>query len=290
VFGPVVLFGQGGVAVEVTGDRAIGLPPLNRVLAADLVGRTRAARLLAGFRDYPRADLEALYDVLVRVGQMAADLPELVELDINPLLADAAGVVALDARMRLAPEQAGQDPLARLAILPYPDALERRVDSALGPLLLRPIRPEDAPAHEAFFRALSPHDIHFRMFGTMRDLPPAQLARFTQIDYAREMAFIATRPFAAGAAETLGVVRVAIDPDEIAGEFAIVVRSDLHGRGLGRLLMACLLDYCRARGLASVHGVALADNVDMHRLARACGFQLLPAVDGSVEMMLALAG
>jgi acetyltransferase len=290
VFGPVVLFGQGGVAVEVTGDRAIGLPPLDRVLAADLVGRTRAARLLAGFRDHPRADLDALYDVLVRVGQMAADLPELAELDINPLLADAAGVVALDARMRLAPAPAGQDPLARLAILPYPDALERRVDSALGPLLLRPIRPEDAAAHEAFFHALSARDVRFRMFGTMRDLPPAQLARFTQIDYAREMAFIATRSLAAGAAETLGVVRVAIDPDGIAGEFAIVVRSDLHGRGLGRLLMACLLDFCRARGLASVHGVALADNVDMHRLARACGFQLLPAVDGNVEMVLVLAG
>jgi len=288
VFGPVVLFGQGGVAVEVTADQAVALPPLDRVLAADLVDRTRVARLLAGFRDSPRADLEALYDVLVRVGQMVADLPELAELDINPLLADADGVVALDARMRLVAVPAGQDPLARLAILPYPDALERRVDSALGPLLVRPIRPEDAPAHVAFFHALSARDVHFRMFGTMRELSPSQLARFTQIDYAREMAFIATRPGPAGTAETLGVVRVAVDPDNTVGEFAIVVRSDLQGRGLGRLLMACLLDYCRARGLARVVGVALADNVGMHRLARACGFQLLPAVDGSVEMVLAL--
>ena len=288
VFGPVVLFGQGGVAVEVTADQAVALPPLDRVLAADLVDRTRVARLLAGFRDYPRADLNALYDVLVRVGQMVADLPELAELDINPLLADADGVVALDARMRLVAVPAGQDPLARLAILPYPDALERRVDSALGPLVVRPIRPEDALAHVAFFHALSARDVHFRMFGTMRELSPSQLARFTQIDYAREMAFIATRPGPAGTAETLGVVRVAVDPDNTVGEFAIVVRSDLHGRGLGRLLMACLLDYCRARGLARVVGVALADNVGMHRLARACGFQLLPAVDGSVEMALAL--
>jgi len=290
VFGPVVLFGQGGVAVEVTADQAVGLPPLNRVLAADLVGRTRAARLLAGFRDHPRADMDALYDVLVRVGQLAADLPELAELDINPLLADAAGVVALDARMRLAAAPAGQDPLARLAILPYPDDLERLVDSALGPLLVRPIRPEDAPAHEAFFAALSPQDIHFRMFGTMRTLSPAQLARFTQIDYAREMAFIATRPGPDGAPETLGVVRVSIDPDGIAGEFAIIVRSDLHRHGLGRLLMDHLLDYCRARGLARVCGVALADNVDMHRLAHACGFQLQPAEGGNVAMVLALHG
>jgi acetyltransferase len=288
VFGPVVLFGQGGVAVEVTADQAVALPPLNRVLAADLVGRTRASRLLAGFRDYPRADLDALYDVLMRIGQMAADLPELMELDINPLLADAGGVVALDARMRLAPVPAGRDPLDRLAILPYPAALERRVDSTLGPLLLRPIRPEDAPAHVAFFHALTPEDVHYRMFGMMRELSPAQLARFTQIDYAREMAFIATRRAAAGPDETLGVVRVQADPDNLVGEFAIAVRSDLKGRGLGRLLMACLLDYCRARGLASLRGTALAGNVRMHELARACGFQLLQGEDGTVEMRLAL--
>ncbi|MDB5958842.1 MAG: family acetyltransferase [Massilia sp.] len=288
VFGPVVLFGQGGVAVEVTADQAIGLPPLNRVLAADLASRTRAAHLLAGFRDFPRADMDSLYDVLVRIGQLAADLPELAELDINPLLADDAGVVALDARMRLAPAPAGADPLGRLAILPYPEQLERRVDSALGPLTVRPIRPEDAAAHETFFRALSPEDVHFRMFGMMRELPPSQLARFTQIDYAREMAFIASRPGADGAGETLGVVRVVIDPDNIAGEFAIVVRSDLKGCGLGRLLMACLLDYCRARGLAVVRGIALAENVHMQRLARAVGFQLQPEVDGCVELVLTL--
>jgi len=287
LFGPVVLFGQGGIAVEVTADQAVALPPLNRALAADLVSRTRVARLLAGFRDIPRADLDALYDVLVRIGQLAADLPELAELDINPLLADGAGVVALDARMRLAPVAPGQDPLARLAILPYPDQLERHVDSPLGPLVLRPIRPEDAPAHQAFFHALTPEDVHFRMFGLMRELPPAQLARFTQIDYAREMAFIATRHGDRGD-ETLGVVRAGIDPDDIAAEFAIVVRSDLKGRGLGRLLMDCLLDYCRGRGLARVHGTALAANTRMHELARACGFQLLPAADGTVEMVLVL--
>jgi acetyltransferase len=288
VFGPVVLFGQGGVAVEVTQDQAIGLPPLNRVLAADLVGRTRAARLLAGFRDYPRADMDSLHDVLVRVGQLAADLPELAELDINPLLADADGVVALDARMRLVPVPPGQDPLARLAILPYPEELERQVASAAGPLTLRPIRPEDASAHEAFFHALTPEDVHYRMFGMVRELSPAQLARFTQIDYAREMAFIASRRTPEGGAETLGVVRVAIDPDNTVGEFAIVVRSDLKARGLGRLLMDCMIDYCRARGLALVRGAALAANTRMHALARACGFQLLPAPDGTVEMVLPL--
>ncbi|THC46663.1 bifunctional acetate--CoA ligase family protein/GNAT family N-acetyltransferase [Massilia sp. Mn16-1_5] len=287
VFGPVILFGQGGVAVEASADQAVGLPPLNRVLARDMVSRTRVARLLAGFRDTPPADLDALCDVLVRVGQMAADLPELCELDINPLLADSGGVLALDARMRLAPADSA-DPLARLAILPYPDALERQVDTRLGTLTLRPIRPADAPAHQAFFRALTPHDVHLRMFSSARELSDAQLARFTQIDYAREMAFILTRQ-AENGAETLGVVRVVADPDNIVGEFAIVVRSDLHGQGLGTLLMGALLDYCRAHGLRELRGVALAENLGMHALARDHGFTVGPDTDGTVALRRVLA-
>jgi len=267
VFGPVVLFGQGGVAVEVTADQAIALPPLNRVLAADLVSRTRVARLLAGYRDRPPADMEALCDALVRIGQMAADLPELVELDINPLLADSGGVIALDARIRLAPVPAAMDPLARLAILPYPEHLERRVPWEGEDVVIRPVRPEDGPAHVAFFSALSAEDVHFRLFAALRELSPAQLARFTQIDYAREMAFIASR-----GGETLGVARVVADPDNILGEFAVTVRSDLKRHGLGRLLMTCLIDYCRAQGLTELGGTVLPDNVRMLRLAQELGF------------------
>jgi acetyltransferase len=290
LFGPVVLFGQGGVAVEVMADQTVGLPPLNRVLAADMISRTRVARLLAGYRNQPAADLEAIADVLIRVGQLAADLAEVAELDINPLLADASGVIALDARMRLVPVNAA-DAAGRMAILPYPDQLEQRVDSAVGPLLIRPIRPEDAPAHVAFFQALSAEDIHLRMFGAMRALTPAQLARFTQIDYAREMAFIASRPLIDGAlagAETLAVARVAIDPDGVAGEFAIVVRSDLKGRGLGSLMFDCLLGYCRERGLDLVTGVTLPENAPMQALARSRGFTLRRLADGTVAMSLRL--
>ncbi|WP_377705279.1 bifunctional acetate--CoA ligase family protein/GNAT family N-acetyltransferase [Pseudoduganella sp. UC29_71] len=272
VFGPVVLFGQGGVAVAVTADQAVALPPLNRVLAGDLVGRTRVARLLAGYRDRPPADLAALYDVLIRLGQLAADIPELAELDINPLLVDSAGVVALDARIRLAPVAAGVSGYDRLAILPYPDQLARSVPWRGEELCIRPIRPEDGPAHQVFFAALSTEDIHFRMFGALRELSPAQLARFTQIDYAREMAFVAVRTDAGGQSETLGVSRVAIDPDNICGEFAVTVRTDLKCGGLGRLLMECLLDYCKARGLVEVRGTALQDNERMLCLARALGF------------------
>ena len=287
VFGPVILFGQGGVAVEANADHSIGLPPLNRVLARDMIVRTRVARLLAGFRDVAPADIDAVADVLVRVGQMAADLPALCELDIHPLLADREGVLALDARMRLAPAS-GADPLARLAILPYPDPLERRVETRIGPLTLRPIRPEDAAAHQAFFRALSQQDVHFRMFASARELTDAQLARFTQIDYAREMAFILTRKAEAGD-ETLGVARVVADPDNLGGEFAIVVRSDLQGQGLGGLLMTALIDYCRARGLRELKGVTLAENVGMHALARRLGFSVAFDSDGTAALHRVLA-
>ena len=199
--------------------------------------------------------MAALCDVLIRIGQLAADLPELVELDISPLLADSGGVVALDARIRLAPLAPSQSPLDRLAILPYPQELERSVDGPLGRLTVRLIRPEDAPAHEALFGALTPEDIHFRMFGAMRELSPAQMTRFTRIDYARETAFIAARQRPAGMSETLGVARVVANHVNIAGEFAITVRSDLQGQGLDSLLMNSLLDYCRARGLTEVTGL-----------------------------------
>lgn len=288
LFGPVVLFGRGGVEAEVLPDRAIALPPLNQVLAADLVQRTGVARLLEGFRNRPPVQLHALYDALVRIAQMAVDLPELAELDINPLLADEQGVIALDARIRLSPQPRGSARHARLAILPYPGQLVQHVQWQGADLLLRPVRPEDAPAHQAFFARLEPADVHYRMFGAMRELSPAQLARLTQIDYGREMAFIAVRKSAAGPEETLGEVRIAADPDNVSGEFAVIVRSDLKGQGLGRVLMECLLRYCRASGLQVVVGTVLADNAAMLGLAHRLGFTSAPARDGVVAVRLPL--
>ena len=292
VFGPVVLFGQGGVAVEALADQVIGLPPLNQALAADMMSRTRAARLLAGGPGRVPADLPAVGAVLIRLGQLAADFGEVLELDINPLLADAGGAIALDARMRLRalPAAAGTttDPMARLAILPYPRELERQlVLPALGPLVVRPIRPEDGPAHEAFFAALGAEDVRMRLFGSVRALSPSQLARFTQIDYAREMAFIATRR-TGELWETLGVARIFSDPDGVEGEFAIVVRSDLKRMGLGALLFDCLLDYCRRRGLHVVMGITLAENLAMQGLAHSRGFDIQRNREGEVLMQLRL--
>ena len=288
VFGPVLVFGQGGVAVEVTGDHSVGLPPLNLVLARALVERTRVARLLAGYRNRPPANMDAITAVLVQVSRLISDIPEIVELDINPLLADANGATVLDARMRLALADRSGSTLDRLAIRPYPRELERTIEWQGAPLLLRPIRPEDGPAHMAFFAALTPDDIRYRMFVRIRELQPSQLARFTQIDYDREMAFIATRRNAEGVAETLAVGRVVADPDNVSAEFAVTVRSDLKGMGLGKIMMQKLIDYCRARGTREIVGEALPQNARIVGMVRKLGFEVKVGEEGVREMRLVL--
>lgn len=290
VFGPVILFGQGGTAVEVVADRAIGLPPLNFTLARELVQGTRVARLLAGYRDRPPADMAALLRALAQVSQLAADLAEVVELDINPLLADDQGILALDARVRVAqPAQAG---LERLAIRPYPRELEERVDFAGRSLLLRPIRPEDEGAYREFFAALQPEDIRFRFFSLLKELPRSQIARATQIDYSREMTFVAMDENDPRG-PLLGVVQAMMDPDGIKAEFAILVRSDLKGRGVGRLLLQKLIAYCRTRGVREMVGEVVPDNHRMLRLATEMGFSSRPSPAGdavALGLLLAPAG
>ena len=274
VFGPVVLFGQGGIAVEVTADHAIALPPLNVVIARDMISRTRVSKLLAGYRHRPPANMDAIVSILMQVSQMVADLPELVELDINPLLADSAGAIVLDARVRVAIADKSASTWDRLAIRPYPRELEETIEWGGKPLLLRPIKPEDGPAHLAFFDALTADDVRYRMFVRVRELQPSQLARFTQIDYDREMAFIATRPGTDGLDETIAVARVVADPDNIQAEFAVTVRSDLKGHGLGQLLMEKLIDYCRRRGTREIVGEALPQNTRIIKLVRKLGFSV----------------
>ena len=270
VFGPVLLFGAGGTAVEVLADRAIALPPLNRAVARELVTRTRVAKLLAGYRDRPPADLDAIYDVLIAVSQMLADLPELVELDINPLLADHEGVIALDARLRVSPEaRAGA---AHFAITPYPVELAETVTWQGERITLRPIRPEDEPQHRTFVEQLKPEDLRLRFFSARKELPRSELARLTQIDYAREMAFIAVRELADGTTQTLGVVRALIDPDNVEAEVAIIVRSDLKAHGLGHLLLLKIIDFLTHRGTQRMVCYVLRENNAMRELARSQGF------------------
>ena len=299
VFGPVLLFGQGGTAVEVLADRVIGLPPLNRVLAREMVSRTRVSRLLAGYRDHPPVDLDAVCDVLIALSQMLADVPELVELDINPLLADADGVIALDARLRIGSIDARlrvsrtvSAGAARFAITPYPAELAETVTWQGGVIELRPIRPEDEPQHRAFIEQLAPEDIRLRFFSVRRTLPRSELARLTQIDYAREMAFIAVQSPPNGPAQTLGVVRAVIDPDNVDAEFAIIVRSDMKGRGLGHMLMRKMIDFLTGRGTQRMVGDILQENHGMRELARSNGFVVDAAGSDAdaLRVVLTLAG
>lgn len=268
-FGPVVLFGQGGTAVEVVRDRAVALPPLNRPLVDELIGRTRIARLLGGYRDRPAANGDAIAHVLMRIGEMAADIPELVELDINPLWADAEGVLALDARARLKAPAPGD---ARLSIEPYPHDLESEIaDKAGRRYRLRAVRPEDARLIGDMIAAVEADDLQFRFLGALSKTSTLG-ARLAQIDYRREMAFLALDGGDGKPEQAAGLVRLSADPDNERAEFSILVRSDLKGRGLGEALMRRLIEHARARGVKRIWGDVARDNARMLALAGELGF------------------
>ncbi len=286
VFGPVLSFGAGGTAVEVMRDTAVALPPLNDLLADQLIHRTRISRILKGFRNSRGVDLDAVRNVLLRVSQLIIDHPEIVELDINPLLAGADGVLALDARIGV--QRARISGAERLAIRPYPRELEETVTLDGEELLIRPIRPDDEPAHREAIARMNPEDLYFRFFRAVHNVSHEQLARFTQIDYDREMALIATRARPDGSPETLGVVRAVSDADNITAEFAVIVRSDWHQHGLGQALMERIIRYCRRRGTRRLVGQVLASNTGMQALARRLGFTSSVPSEGVVELELPL--
>ena len=269
-FGPVVLFGAGGTSVEVVADRALALPPLDLALAEQMIGRTRIARLLRGYRDRPAADTRAVAETLVRLASLSADMPEVLEVDINPLLADQNGVIALDARIavvRADPVAPGGNP--RFSIRPYPSAWDRPADARGGAVRIRPIRPEDEALFADFLRFLTPEDMRLRFFASVGHMGHAQIARLTQIDYARAMAFVALDP---ADGSLIGEVRLAADPDNVRAEFAVAVRSDRQGRGIGRALMTRLIDYARTESIGEIFGDVLDRNAAMRRLCRDLGF------------------
>ena len=279
-FGPVVLFGQGGIATEVVADRAIALPPLNSLLARDLVSRTRIQRLLQGYRGRPAADLEAVASTIVQTSRLAVDHPEVVELDINPLVADERGVVALDARIRVAKPAASGN--SRLAIRPYPRELETTAPLRDGgTAMVRPIRPEDAAALRLMFDSSAPGDLYFRPLQTLRELPQHLAARLTQIDYDREMAFGVFLPRLAGQGNSehsgestmVGIVHLMMTPDHEKAEFAVNVRSDMKGKGLGYFMMRHIIAYAEKEGVREVYGHVQRDNASMLTMSRELGFE-----------------
>ena len=272
VFGPVISFGGGGTAVEIHRDRAVELPPLNAYMAQRLIERTRVARQLDRFRNLPAADLEAIERTLLRISEMVCELPEIRELDINPLIADEAGVIAADARIAVDYPPVTPDRYSHMAIHPYPVHLSEEIQLPDGQdIVIRPIRPEDADIEQSFVRNLSEQSKYMRFMQALQELTPEMLVRFTQIDYDREMAFIAVTG-GAGEETEIGVARYTIQPDGESCEFAIVVADDWHHRGIGSHLMDALMRAARAKGLRLMEGEVLAENRVMQHMVERLGF------------------
>jgi len=290
-FGPVVVFGEGGTGVEVIRDRALALPPLNMHLAREAMERTRIFRLLEGYRDMPPAALDDVALTLIKISQLVTDLGEIAELDVNPLLADADGVVALDARIRV---RANDAPATeRLAIRPYPKELEEEVTLGDGrQLLVRPVLPEDEPAFQETFAQLTPEEVRLRFFAPIRTLSHMAAARFTQLDYDREMALILADPGRPGTSQIYGVASIAADPDNEKAEYAIIIRGDMTGLGLGIFLMRRIIDYARRRGLGEIWGDVLRDNKTMLKMCKILGFRQEPVPEDAtlVRVVLDLGG
>lgn len=274
IFGPVILFGAGGTMVEILRDSAVSLPPLNGLLANRLINSTRVARLLDAFRDRGAVDRDAVIEVLLQVSNMVCELPEISEMDINPLFAGPDGVLAVDARIGITRAPAGDGPYDHVAIHPYPRHLVQREHLRDGtPLTIRPIRPEDAQSEAAFVRNLSPGARRFRFMGTISELSPRMLVQFTQIDYRQEMALIAETE-RNGVTEQHGVARYVINPDNASCEFAIVVSDRLQGQGLGTKLMKALMEAARDHGLSTIKGDVLRENQPMLQLMKELGFDI----------------
>ncbi len=273
-FGTVIVFGRGGTAVEIINDKALALPPLDLQLARSLIERTRVSRLLRAYRDVPAVKEDAVAMVLVKLSQMAADIPEIHELDINPLLADRNGVLAVDTRIAIGAASkkfAGSGP-ANFAVRPYPSQWQRHIETRDGwRLFVRPIRPEDEPVIHEFLRHVTSHDLRLRFFAAIKEFSHEFVARLTQLDYARAMAFVA---FDEATGEMVGAVRIHSDSIYRSGEYAILLRSDLKGRGLGWALMQLIIEYARSEGLKVISGDVLAENTTMLDLCRDLGFEV----------------
>ncbi|TAJ92527.1 MAG: GNAT family N-acetyltransferase [Gammaproteobacteria bacterium] len=279
VFGPAITFGAGGITAEAMQDRAVALPPLNDFLIENMIRRTRVARLLGPFRNLPAIDMNALIEMLRRVSEMVCELPALVEMDLNPVIAHAGGVMALDARLVVAHVPSTLEPYAHMAIHPYPGHLVSRLQLADGTdIVIRPIRPEDATIEKSFVHNLSADSKYFRFMQGLNELTQDMLIRFTQLDYHRELALIAVFSDQ-GQEREVGVARYVMNPDGASCEFALVVADAWQGKGIGSKLMTDLMGAAAKRGLSKIVGEVLATNVKMLMLMRSLGFTVTPAAD-----------
>jgi len=271
LFGPLIVVGQGGPNFAAMGDRACALPPLNATLARAALGATRIGRLLLGESGPSPADAESVIAALVQLAQLVADQPALEEMVVNPLLAGPRGVLALAAEARLTKTRRGTRGADRLAIRPYPKALERTVRLRDGTeARMRPIRPEDARAMQSAFLKMTPEDRRMRLFTPMNELRDDLAARHTAIDYDREMAFVIEDPEHPG--ELWGGARIVADPDGATADYAVSTRSDVQRRGIGDTALRAVLAYAAERGIRTVRGSVLRENAAMRALAKRVGF------------------
>lgn len=274
-FGPVITFGAGGIAVEVMHDRALALPPLNDYLVGRMISNTRMGKLLGSFKNLPPVDREKLEMVLLHVSEMVCELPQIREMDINPLVADDRGVIALDARIVVEPVKDDVKRYSHMAIMPYPTRMVKNMLLGDGtPVVIRPVRPEDAEMQQAFVRNLSEESRYNRYMSSIKQLSQTMLVRFTQLDYDREMALAMMREGDEGAEEQLAVARFITDPDNEGCEFALEVADTWQGHGIGFILMSDLFDAARKQGLKVMRGEVLAGNKGMLKLMRKLGFSV----------------
>ncbi|RDI36673.1 bifunctional acetate--CoA ligase family protein/GNAT family N-acetyltransferase [Aquicella lusitana] len=274
VFGPVISFGAGGSFVEVIQDAAITLPPLNQFLAKKLIAQTRMAKLLGKFRNMPAVNLTAIENILLRVSEMVCELPQIQEMDINPIIINENEAIAIDARILVDIHVPMLVPYSHMAIHPYPHHLISRWQLADGTnITIRPIRPEDAEIEQAFVRSLSPQSKYFRFMEHLQELTQTMLVRFTQIDYDREMALIAAI-HQDNKEKNIGVARYIINPDQESCEFALVVADAWQGKGIGSHLMTNLIEEAKMKGLKTMKGEILANNHNMLQLAESLGFTI----------------
>ncbi|WP_034949994.1 bifunctional acetate--CoA ligase family protein/GNAT family N-acetyltransferase [Erwinia oleae] len=287
VFGPVILLGEGGIEWQTDRQAVVALPPLNMTLARYLVIQALKSGKIRSRSAQQPLDVTGISEVLVRVSHLIVDCPQIVRLDIHPLLAAGSEFSLLDVNMQLAAFSGEAE--SRLAIRPYPHALEERITLKNGErCLFRPILPEDEPLLRAFIAQVTKEDLYYRYFSEINEFTHEDLANMTQIDYDREMALVAVRPFQ-GADEIIGVTRAISDADNIDAEFSVLVRSDLKGLGLGRRLLEKMIDYTRQHGLNQLNGITMPGNRGMITLARKLGFAVdVQLEDGIVTLSLPL--
>ncbi|MCP4075284.1 MAG: bifunctional acetate--CoA ligase family protein/GNAT family N-acetyltransferase [Gammaproteobacteria bacterium] len=280
VFGPVISFGTGGTAVEIFADNQVALPPLNEYLSKQLIEGTRLSTFLKKFRNLPEANMPELIKVLQRISEIACELPEINELDINPLLVDENGVMVVDARIVVKEPSTTTSHYGHMSIHPYPAELESIWQLPDGTnVTIRPIRPEDATNEQSFIKNMSAESKYFRFMQSLEQLTPVMLARFTQIDYDREMAFIAEINGGTADARIIAVVRYVSNPDHHSCEFALVVSDEFQRKGIGRHLMQRLMTVAHNRGLEVMEGEVLSTNSKMLKLLDRIGFRTVHSTE-----------